>query len=109
MRLTLCLPKKFHANCTIGVRWTPNFKKGCGHKNLAQINNLTLKSVINEQLNTKTSNKRKKKYKNALIKSSYILYSARQGVQRLDGGLLSSLHRFLTVAPLFACLWKFCC
>ena len=25
--LTLCLPKKFHANCTIGVQWTTDFKK----------------------------------------------------------------------------------
>ena len=38
-------------------------KKEFGHKNLTQINKLTLKIVINEQLNTKTSNKFKKKKK----------------------------------------------
>ena len=58
--LTLCLPKKFHANCTIGVQLTPDFKKVLGHKDLTQINKLTSKTVKNEQLNTKTSNKRKK-------------------------------------------------
>ena len=46
--LTLCQPKKFHANCTIGVQWTPDFKKVSGYKNLSQINKLTLKPVINE-------------------------------------------------------------
>ena len=49
--------------------------------------NLTLKTVLNEQLNIKTSNNPPKKYKNALIRPYYILYSARQGVQRSDGAL----------------------
>ena len=35
-------------------------KKVFGYKNLTQINKLTLKTVINDHLNTKTSNKRKK-------------------------------------------------
>ena len=56
----------------IGVQWTPDFKKVFGHKDLTQINKLTLKTVINEQLNTKTSNKRKKKHKNALIRPYFI-------------------------------------
>ena len=32
--VTLCLPKKFHANCIIGVQWTPDFKIVFGHKHL---------------------------------------------------------------------------
>ena len=57
--LTLCLPKKSHANCTIGVQWTQDFKKVFAHKDLTQINKLTLKTVINEQLNSKKKNKHK--------------------------------------------------
>ena len=71
-------------------------KKGFGHKDLTLINKLTLKTVINEELNTKTSNKRKK----ALIRPYsvlYTVYSTRQGVQRLDGALLLPLHRFSTI------------
>ena len=53
----------------------PRFqKKVFGLKNFTPINKLTLKTVINEQLNTKTSNKPPKKYKNALIRPYYILY-----------------------------------
>ena len=51
--LTLCLPKKFHAICTVGVQWTPDFKKAFGRKHLTQINKLTLKTVKNEQFKHK--------------------------------------------------------
>ena len=51
-----------------------NSKKVFGYKNLTQINNLTLKTVINDHLNTKTSNKRKKTHTNALIRPYYVLY-----------------------------------
>ena len=51
--LTLCLPKNFHASCTIGVQWTPDFKKVFDHKNLTQINKLKLKTAINEQFKDK--------------------------------------------------------
>ena len=72
-------------------------KKVFGRKDLTQINKLTLKTVINEELNTKTNNKRKK----ALIRPYsvlYTVYSARQGVQSLlEGALLLPLHRFSTV------------
>ena len=96
--LTLCLPKKFHANCNIGVRWNPDFKKVFGRKDLTQINKLTLKTVINEQLNTKTSNKRKKNTKiRQLVHILFTVYLARQGVQRLDGALQLPLHPFPTV------------
>ena len=43
--LTLYIPKKFHSNCTIGVQWTPDFKKAFSRKRLLQINQLTLKTA----------------------------------------------------------------
>ena len=50
----------------------PRFQKVFGHKNLTQINKLTLKIVINEQLNTKKVRNAKKR--TALIMPNYILY-----------------------------------
>ena len=49
-------------------------KKVFGQKNLTQINKLTLKIVMHEQWNTKTSNIRKKKKRNAPVRSYYVLY-----------------------------------
>ena len=57
----------------LGSNETQISKKVFGHKNLTQINKLTLKIVINEQLSTKTIKKRKKK-RTALIMPYYILY-----------------------------------
>ena len=74
-RLTLSLPKKFHANCAIGVQWTPDFKRAFGRKHLTQINKLTVKTVKTNNLNTKTNNKRyKKQNKNAVFRP-YHIYS----------------------------------
>ena len=59
--LNLCLPKKFHASCTIGVQWNPDFKKSCGYKDLTQINKVALKLVINEQLKLKNKGQTQQK------------------------------------------------
>ena len=63
MSLTLCPQKNFMPIVPLGSNRPQISKKVFCHKNLKQINKLTLKTVINEQLNTKASNKRKQKQK----------------------------------------------
>ena len=50
-------------------------KKVFGHKDLTQIKELTLKTVINEELNTKTNNKRKKSADEALFSVIHCIFS----------------------------------
>ena len=47
-------------------------KKSCGYKDLTQINKLTLKPVINEQLKLKNKEQTQQKYKNAVIMPNHI-------------------------------------
>ena len=72
--LTLCLPKKFQTNSTIGVQWTPDFIKVSSYNDLTQITILTLNHDINEQFKHKNKLQPQQQYKNAVIRPNYIPY-----------------------------------
>ena len=65
-----------------GVQWTPDFKKVFALKDLTQINKLTLKTVISEQLNSKKVTNAKNNTKILKLVLLYTVDSGRQGVQR---------------------------